>query len=226
MEQHISDQLVHIPGGIISMRDDRTKDAWTVPIASFWLGKYPITQAQYRAITGEAPSYFAGKNRPVESISWYEAIRFCNQLSHNNQLQPYYSIDTETDRIASIDKANGFRLPTEAEWQYACQAGSKQVRYGKLTEIGWYRENSGGATQEVGQKLPNEWGLFDMLGNVWEWCEDLYDQTVYGSYRVFRGGGWADEERGCLATNRRRSHPSAFRMEDLGFRVARNNITT
>jgi formylglycine-generating enzyme required for sulfatase activity len=88
-----------------------------------------------------------------------------------------------------------------------------------LEEIGWYKENSGNQTQTVGKLKANVWGLHDMLGNVWEWCWDIYDEEVYGTYRVFRGGGWADPERGCLATNRRRSHPT-FKIDDLGFRLA------
>ncbi|ELX11683.1 hypothetical protein Jab_1c02680 [Janthinobacterium sp. HH01] len=107
---------------------------------------------------------------------------------------------------------------TEAEWEYACRAGSNGPRYGELDDIAWYRENSGGRTCVVGQKQPNQWGLHDMLGNVWEWCEDQYDPEVYGLYRVFRGGGWADAERGCLATNRRRSHPT-YAIDDVGFRI-------
>jgi formylglycine-generating enzyme required for sulfatase activity len=116
----------------------------------------------------------------------------------------------------------GFRLPTEAEWQYACQAGSNQIRYGALTEIAWFKENSKNETQEVGLQKPNDWGLYDMLGNVWEWCSDIYDEEVYGSYRIFRGGGWCDEERSVMATNRRRSHPSFFEIDDLGFRIAQS----
>lgn len=95
------------------------------------------------------------------------------------------------------------------------------LRYDETDEISWYAENSGGRPHEVGRKAPNAWGLHDMLGNVWEWCFDQYDPKVYGSYRVVRGGGCADTERGCLATNRRRSHPT-FAIDDLGFRVARS----
>jgi formylglycine-generating enzyme required for sulfatase activity len=135
-------------------------------------------------------------------------------------LEPYYHLQ-ETD-IAFVKEANGFRLPTEAEWEYACKAGTKQVRYGNLPDIAWYKDNAQNTTHEVGLKLPNAWGLYDMLGNVWEWCHDIYDATVYGSYRVLRGGGWFDEERGCLATNRRRSHPTSFRIDDVGFRIAQN----
>lgn len=115
----------------------------------------------------------------------------------------------------------GYRLPSEAEWEYACRAGTDGPRYGDIDSIAWYRENSGGYIHPVGQKQPNAWGLYDMLGNVWEWCSDQYDPVVYGSYRIFRGGGWADAERGCLATNRRRSHPT-FQIDDLGFRLAQS----
>ncbi|NCC82385.1 MAG: formylglycine-generating enzyme family protein, partial [Clostridia bacterium] len=108
------------------------------------------------------------------------------------------------------------------EWQYACKAGSTGYRYGDIDEIAWYSGNSNGSIQEMGLKKPNSWGLYDMLGNIWEWCWDLYDESTYGSYRIFRGGSWAESERGCGATCRRRGHPS-FGIDDLGFRLARNS---
>lgn len=116
--------------------------------------------------------------------------------------------------------AKGYQLPTDAEWEYACRAGLQKVRYGLLDDIAWYAKNSNNTTHPVGQKRPNTWGLYDMLGNVWEWCWDVYDPIEYGDYRVFRGGGWFDPERGCLASNRRRSHPT-YAIDDLGFRIAR-----
>ena len=116
--------------------------------------------------------------------------------------------------------ADGYRLPTEAEWEYACRAGTTGARYGELDAIAWHRGNSAGRIHKVGAKEPNAWGIHDMLGNAWEWCWDLYDSEVYGSYRVLRGGGWSDEHWSCRASVRRRSHPT-FHIEDLGFRVAR-----
>jgi formylglycine-generating enzyme required for sulfatase activity len=117
--------------------------------------------------------------------------------------------------------ADGYRLPSEAEWEYACRAGTAGVRYGELDEIAWYRGTSGGEVHDVATKAPNALGLYDMIGNVWEWCWDVYDPSVYGPYRVFRGGGWCDQPRGCRASCRRKSHPT-YRMDDLGFRLARS----
>jgi len=131
----------------------------------------------------------------------------------------------DNNNIAEIvfnQSVDGFRLPTEAVWEYACKAGTTGIRYAELDLIAWYKDNSEQTTHNVGQKEPNAWGLYDMLGNVWEWCSDLYDTEVYGSYSIFRGSGWCDEERSVMATTRRRSHPSKFRIDDLGFRVARN----
>jgi formylglycine-generating enzyme required for sulfatase activity len=218
----VQNQLVEIPGGIIVLRDDRTKQKWTVELKPFHLAKFLVTQDLYLEISGESPSTFKGNKRPVETVSWRDAVIFCNLLSKQTGLKPCYSTPVDSEEILFDSQANGFRLPSEAEWEYACKAGTTEARYGKIEEISWYKNNSEGRTHDVGIKQPNAWGLYDMLGNVWEWCSDNYDQTVYGSYRVFRGGGWNDEERGCLATNRRRSHPISFKIDDLGFRVAKN----
>jgi formylglycine-generating enzyme required for sulfatase activity len=158
---------------------------------------------------------------PVESVSWFDAIGFCNELSTLQGLDPCYQINSEDESVHWDQDANGYRLLTDAEWEYACRAGVSDVRYGELDSIAWFQDNSGDHTHTVGQKLPNKFGLNDMLGNVWEWCWDVYDPKVYGSYRVFRGGGWADEDRGVLASNRRRSHPT-YAIDDLGFRIARS----
>ncbi len=212
-------QMVDLPAGTIVLRDDRIGNTWHVELHGFAIGCYPITQAHYAAVTGEWPSSYIAAQCPVESVSWIDAVHFCNMLSRAAGLECCY--DIYDDGTTLLHERNGYRLPTEAEWEYACRAGTDGPRYGRLDEIAWYSKNSHGHMHEVGRKQPNAWGLYDMLGNVWEWCADQYDPQVYGSYRLFRGGGWADPERGCLATNRRRSHPT-FAIDDLGFRVARS----
>ena len=160
----------------------------------------------------------SGDDLPVDSVSWFDAVRFCNALSEREGLTPVYTFD---DSVVWDAAADGYRLPTEAEWEYACRAGTTGARYGELDEIAWHRGNSGEQPHRVGSKRPNEWGMHDMLGNVWEWCWDIYDAEVYGSYRVLRGGGWFDEHWSCRASVRRRSHPT-LQLEDVGFRIARN----
>nr|MDT0658845.1 SUMF1/EgtB/PvdO family nonheme iron enzyme [Micromonospora sp. DSM 115978] len=212
----MSTELIELPAGRVTLSDRRTRRSWSVEVASFSIAAVPVTRARYAAVTGEATG--AGDRLPVESVSWWDAVQLCNALSELDEHPPAYRIDgedVEWDRAAS-----GYRLPTEAEWEYACRAGTTGPRYGPLDEIGWYRGNSGERLHEVGGKLPNPWGLYDMIGNVWDWCWDIYDAEVYGGYRVLRGGGWFDEHWSCRASVRRRSHPS-LRIDDVGFRIAR-----
>ena len=220
----IDNQMEQIFGGNIDLRDDRIKQEWTVKIKPFLIGKFPVTQELYKKITDVNPSTFIDLDKPVENISWKDAIIFCNKLSDQNELNSCYQI-SDNDKIIFDENANGIRLPTEAEWQFACQEGNKEIRYGELDKIAWYKNNSSSTSQKVGLKQPNSFGLYDMLGNVWEWCNDIYDETVYGSYRIFRGGGWCDQERSVMATTRRRSHPTLFKIDDLGFRIAKNIST-
>ena len=220
-ESHIDYPMVKIPGGEIELRDDRTKSKWKVEIRPFLLAPYPVTMELYCAITNKSPVSTDEDQKPVVNISWNDAIYFCNLLSQKAGLKECYSISNDGEDISCDWESDGYRLPSEAEWQYACKAGTTGYRYGEIDQIAWYNENSGGQIHEVGRKEPNAWGLYDMLGNVWEWCWDLYDENVYGSYRIFRGGSWAEAARGCGATCRRRSHPS-FCIDDLGFRLARS----
>ncbi|OPA07066.1 formylglycine-generating enzyme family protein [Bacillus cereus] len=219
--QLIDSLMVNIPAGEVVLRDDRIKKEWLVQIQPFLLAKYAVTTELYDAITNSTLNNFVKNHKPVVNISWNDAITFCNVLSKKAGLKEYYSISDGGQIVRCKLDSNGYRLSSEAEWQYACKAGTTGYTYGKLHDIAWYNENSNGHIHDVGQKEPNAWGLYDMLGNVWEWCYDLYDEKVYGSYRIFRGGSWAEVARGCGATCRRRSHPT-FHIEDLGFRLARS----
>lgn len=211
--------MVSVPSGRVTLSDRRTERSWSVGLAPYRIGALPVTQEQYARVTDERPSSARGDRLPVESVSWQDAVRFCNALSRDEGLTPAYDIDGET--VGWDASADGYRLPTEAEWEYACRAGTGGPRYGPLDDIAWHRGNSEERPHEAGGKPPNAWGLHDMLGNVWEWCWDVYDAEVYGAYRVLRGGGWFDEHWSCRASVRRRSHPT-FRVDDVGFRVARS----
>ncbi|WP_088043395.1 SUMF1/EgtB/PvdO family nonheme iron enzyme [Bacillus sp. EAC] len=221
IKNYIDYPMIKIPGGEVKLRDDRIKRKWNVEIEPFLIGRFPVTTDVYYAITNQSPNSFNEKLKPIVNISWNDAISFCNLLSQEKGLKNCYSTSKDGKNIIFDRESDGYRLPSEAEWQYACKAGTTGYRYGELDKIAWYYENSGGRIHEVGRKEPNPWGLYDMIGNVWEWCWDLYDEQAYGAYRIFRGGSWAEEARGCGATCRRRSHPT-FYIDDLGFRLARS----
>ncbi|GHF41065.1 hypothetical protein GCM10018790_18370 [Kitasatospora xanthocidica] len=203
--------MITVPAGRVTLSDRRTQRSWAVDVASFELAACPVTREQYEGV--------AGDRHPAHSVSWHDAVRYCNELSRREGLTPAYQSDGED--VVWDRAADGYRLPTEAEWEHACRAGTDGPRYGPLDEIAWHRANSGERPHEVGELLPNAYGLYDLLGNVWEWCWDLYDPEVYGSYRVLRGGGWFDEHWSCRASVRRRSHPT-LGIDDVGFRVARS----
>ncbi|GGW75134.1 formylglycine-generating enzyme family protein [Streptomyces galilaeus] len=219
MDVEAGDRMVDVAAGRVTLADRRTGRSWTVDLAPYRIGVYPVTRELYARITGGLPD--GPRGLPVESVSWWDAVRFCNALSRHEELTPVYDLAADGESAGRDATADGYRLPTEAEWEHACRAGTTGPRYGALDDIAWYRGNSQERLHEVGGRLPNPWGLHDMLGNVWEWCWDHYDTQVYGSYRVLRGGGWFDEHWSCRASVRRRSHPT-FRVDDVGFRVARS----
>jgi formylglycine-generating enzyme required for sulfatase activity/energy-coupling factor transporter ATP-binding protein EcfA2 len=170
----------------------------------FWLGQTDVTQAAWKRVMNIEPSHFKGDQLPVEQVSWDDAVKYCETI--------------------------GGRLPTEAEWEYAARAGSTSARYGELDAIAWYDKNSGGTTHAVGSKQPNQFGLFDMLGNVYQWTADWYGETYYspqavtnpsgpasGQRRVVRGGSWFNNSQFARASNRFRNEPS-YRNLIIGFR--------
>ncbi|MFI8303391.1 formylglycine-generating enzyme family protein [Streptomyces sp. NPDC085927] len=221
MDAGAGSEMVVVPPGQVTLSDRRTERSWSVELAPHQLAAFQVTQVLYAQITGKRPGTSQGDELPVEGVSWWDAVRFCNALSRRDGFVPAYHFDAEGEGIEWDPSADGYRLPTEAEWEHACRAGMTGPRYGPLDEIAWYRGNSHERVHDVGGKRPNPWGLYDMLGNVWEWCWDIYDAEVYGTYRVLRGGGWFDEHWSCRASVRRRSHPT-FQVDDVGFRIARS----
>lgn len=218
------------------MVDRRTGTTWTVRVEPFRMSDAVVTCGLWDEVHGVSGDPRSA-SLPKTDVSWRDAIMFCNALSAREGLTPTYEVSRREvpavtqwrphsepsvdDWIVTWDhNTDGYRLPTDAEWQVACRAGSSGARYGQLDDVAWYADNSGGSVHRVRSKEPNAWGLFDMLGGVWEWCWDLYDPAVYGSYRIIRGGGWSDPEWSCRAGVRRRTSPIAS-FDDLGFRVAR-----
>lgn len=188
---------------------------WT----SFYISKSEVTQEQWESLLGRNPSNFKGSNKPVESVNWYDVIEFCNKLSEKKGFQKAYS--GSGGNILCDFKANGYRLPTEAEWEYAAKGGSQSKGFeysgsDDIDAVAWYLSNSASSTHEVGTKQSNELGLYDMSGNVEEWCWDVYSK----SYRVLRGGGWDSDSGYCRVANRGRDDPDK-KYNFRGFRLVR-----
>jgi len=202
----------------------------------FYLSICPVTQRQFKLVLGETPSEFKGDGQfPVESVSWFDAIRFCNRLSELQCIEPCYLINDA--HSVAIRGGNGYRLPSEAEWEYACRAGTTTLwscgnESHRLQEYAWYSANSNGTPHPVAEKLPNCWGIFDMHGNVREWCWDWFAAGYYqyspadnpagpsdGKCRVVRGGSWRSFPAGCRAACRVGYEPESS-YAYVGFRVA------
>jgi len=238
--EYFAKNMVRIKGGTFTMgspakeptrREDEVQHKVTV--SGFYMSKYEVTQEEYQAVMGTNPSHFKGDNLPVETVSWYDAIEYCNRMSQIAGLTPAYTING--NNVTWNRNANGYRLPTEAEWEYACRAGTTTA-YNTGAKIsdntGWYEENSGGKIHPVGQKPPNAWGLYDMHGNVFEWCWDWYGDYSSGSqtdpvgadsgtYRVRRGGYWGNNGRN-LRSAYRDYHSPNYRYFSIGFRLVRS----
>lgn len=247
-------EMVHVDGGRFMMGsydgEPDEKPVHEVTVTSFLIGKYQVTQELWQKVMGINPSNFKGENRPVECVSWFDAVDFCNKLSVQEGLAKCYSksivkksgffsglVGAEEEVITCDFSANGYRLPTEAEWEYAARGGNKSKGYkysgsNEIEVVSWYGyEKSGRTTHDVGTKQPNELGLYDMSGNVWEWCWDRYGGYTStsetnpkgansGSHRVLRGGSWDYDAEYCRVAYRSFNDPD-YRHYIRGFRVAR-----
>lgn len=187
-------------------------------VESFEIGVYPVTEEQLGEVLGVTAAH---PRRPAVQLSWLRAVRFCNALSEWEGLDPAYAVDG--DEVRWYDDSDGYRLPTEREWEYACRAGSRAAHYGPLAEIAWTAADNLSSPQNVGGRHPNLFGLFDMLGNVSEWCWDLFAPDAGSRDRVFRGGGFADAATSVRAGTRRGARPDSAH-DDIGLRVARGAV--
>jgi len=249
-----NNNMVRINGGTFTIGSpanevDRSDDEIQrqVTVSAFWMGKYEVTQKEYTEIMGVNPSKFKGDNLPVENVTWFDAVEYCNKRSQKEGLTPVYTITTaRVTRVTANWNANGYRLPTEAEWEYACRAGTatpfntgNNITTNQANYHGDYPYNNNaygeyrGKTTPVGTFPANAWGLHDMHGNVWEWCWNWYGAyrsgartnpkgPVVGCLRVRRGGSWYAYG-GNLRSSVRDYDSPVDRSSKLGFRLVRSS---
>jgi formylglycine-generating enzyme required for sulfatase activity len=241
-------EMVLIPAGTFQMGSRHGKGeelfVHSVTVDAFLMDKFEVTQAEYERHNLPNPSHFKGPSLPVEQVTWAQAAFYCNARSRADGLQPCYNEQTSECNYA----ANGYRLPTEAEWEYACRAGSDaDYSFGndarQLEGFAWYAGNAGKRTHPVGQKKPNPWGLFDMHGNVAEWCNDVFDKSYYklspatnphgpadGSQYVLRGGSWTSSPDVLSSFHRIAENPgfsdACLARDAIGFRCVRKPVVS
>jgi len=243
--------FVYVAGGTFSMGSaygfSFEKPVHAVTVSDFFMAKTEVTQKEFKELMGFNPSNFKGDNLPVEQVTWYDALAFCNAKSRKEGLKEVYTVswvrkDSDgniTSADVSVDwSASGYRLPTEAEWEWAARGGKSSCGYtyaggNDAGSVAWYDGNSRGKTQAVGTKSPNELGIYDLSGNVWEWCWDWWEGYVSssqtdpkgpssGSNRVIRGGSW-DYNVSFLRASYRGSYTPNSRYFNIGFRPVRTN---
>ena len=231
--------MVHVAGGTFKMgstdsdADDDEKTIHDVTLSDYYICQHTVTQQQWQKIMGSNPSYFNGDNLSVENVSWYDCVEYCNALSRHYGLKDCYLINGTTVSLQNGGRG-GFRLPTEADWEFAARGGKRSCNFkyagsDHLDEVAWYKDNSNSMTHPVCQKKSNELGLYDMSGNVWEWCWDWYDSypsspqsnplgASSGSDRVSRGGSWYNNFARCRVSYRNSVAPD-YRSSGLGMRL-------
>ncbi len=256
--QEVSDNFVLVKGGMSKNKKSQLYNK-KVKISDFYIGKYEVTQKEWNDIMESNPSQYKGDNLPVEMVNWYECIEYCNKRSIKEGLEPYYNIDKnkkDPNNTSDLDdikwtvtinsKANGYRLPTEVEWEYAASGGQESKNYtysgsNNIDDVAWYWINSGNKkldgewhwpkiqsnknqTKPVGSKKPNELGIYDMSGNVREWCWNWHGvalENASGALRIWRGGCWLSDDKSCEVSFRGNFDPNG-KGYDQGFRLCLN----